>query len=110
VRGWPHHFDLAALHVLDPEKDPEEARSVGAGLSPGDESYAEPYFYVSPWPAPEPAALPALPGGAHWHTDGFTSAVLSSSAIVDGGPVETQRERTEAVLDALARTCLDLVR
>ena len=40
VRCWPHHFDLGTLFVLD-EDDPETARSVGVGFSPGDGSYAE---------------------------------------------------------------------
>lgn len=90
VRAWPHHFDLAALVSLDPDRDPESARSVGAGFSPGDGSYPDPYFYVSPWPAPMPSALPELGSGAHWHTSGFTSAVLPASAIVAAGDARTQ--------------------
>lgn len=90
VRAWPHHFDLAALVSLDPDRDPESARSVGAGFSPGDGSYPEPYFYVSPWPAPEPSALPELGSAAHWHTSGFTSAVLPAGAIVAAGDARTQ--------------------
>ena len=49
VRCWPHHFDLATLISLD-EAGGENARSVNAGFSPGDEHYQEPYFYVSPYP------------------------------------------------------------
>ncbi|MDO8533477.1 MAG: hypothetical protein Q7S17_01885, partial [Xanthobacteraceae bacterium] len=37
LRCWPHHFDLAVLISLDASG--EHARSVNAGLSPGDESY-----------------------------------------------------------------------
>lgn len=76
---WPHHFDLAALLTL-PESDPQ--RFVGAGLSPGDENYAEPYVYVSPYPAPAPELLPELASGAHWHQEGFLSAVLRGTSIV----------------------------
>ena len=47
IRCWPHHFDIATLVVLDPNKGAEEARSVGCGMSPGDGTYAEPYFYVT---------------------------------------------------------------
>ncbi|MHC4376314.1 MAG: hypothetical protein ACYS26_06930 [Planctomycetota bacterium] len=100
VRGWPHHFDLAALVSLDPDRDPESARSVGAGFSPGDGSYPEPYFYVSPWPAPAPAALPKLGAGAHWHTTGFTSAILPAGAVVAERDARSQRRLVE---DFLAR-------
>lgn len=78
IRCWPHHFDLATLFTLD-EGDPEIARSIGVGLSPGDESYAEPYFYCTPWPVPE--HLPAAPAPFHWHTSGFTSLVCTASRI-----------------------------
>ena len=45
VRCWPHHFDIATLITLS-ERKPEPGY-VGAGLSPGDGYYDEPYFYVS---------------------------------------------------------------
>src|SRR6267142_868339 len=38
----PHHFDLAMLVRLDAGAS-ESARSVGVGVSPGDEFYAQPY-------------------------------------------------------------------
>lgn len=79
IRCWPHHFDLAVLFSLE-EGDPETARSIGLGLSPGDETYAEPYFYCSPWPAPQPASLPDPMAPWHWHTQGFTSLVYPYSA------------------------------
>jgi hypothetical protein len=77
VRCWPHHFDLATLVQID--KD----HSVGVGLSPGDATYDEPYFYVTPWPYPAPdAGLAALARG-HWHRDGFTGAVLEAKDVGD---------------------------
>ncbi|MEM1436081.1 MAG: hypothetical protein AAGG11_18645 [Pseudomonadota bacterium] len=78
VRCWPHHYDLGTLFALD-ASDPETARSIGVGLSPGDGSYAEPYFYCTPWPTP--ARLPAAPETLHWHTQGFTSLVLPASRV-----------------------------
>lgn len=78
LRCWPHHFDLATLFALE-GGDPETARSIGIGLSPGDSSYAEPYLYCNPWPAPE--ILPDAPGGLQWHTEGFTSLVCTASNI-----------------------------
>ena len=51
VRCWPHHFDLATLIELPPGASAVSA-TIGVGLSPGDGSYEEPYFYVTPWPYP----------------------------------------------------------
>jgi hypothetical protein len=44
VQLWPEHFDLAV------ELGDEAAgRRAAYGVSPGDESVAEPYLYVSAW-------------------------------------------------------------
>lgn len=80
VRAWPHHFDIAALALLDDAPD-ESARSIGIGMTPGDGSYDEPYFYVTPWPYPDAPTLPELPAG-HWHRDAWLGAVLTRSEIV----------------------------
>ena len=85
VRCWPHHFDIASLISLDPGADPETSRSIGVGMSPGDDSYDEPYFYVNPWPAPpQGSALPALASGGHWHTEGWTGAALPAGDLIAG--------------------------
>lgn len=78
VRCWPHHFDIATLFTLD-EGDTDSARSVGTGLSPGDDSYAQPYLYCTPWPAP--AALTAAPGPWDWNTEEFTALVCPVSRV-----------------------------
>ncbi|MEP6692382.1 MAG: hypothetical protein ABJD07_14570 [Gemmatimonadaceae bacterium] len=75
VRCWPHHFDMATLITVRADT------TIGVGISPGDESFAEPYFYVSPYPYPPASALPELGQGA-WHTTGFTAAVLTATALV----------------------------
>ncbi len=67
IRCWPHHFDIALLWTLDQDADPEQARSVGMGMTPGDTGYNTPYFYVTMWPYPEDPVLPDLTTG-HWHT------------------------------------------
>lgn len=77
VRCWPHHFDIATLAQLD-AGHAESARSIGIGLSPGDESYAQPYWYVSPWPTPDAATLPEAPVPGHWHTQGFVAVVATA--------------------------------
>ncbi len=91
VRCWPHHFDIATLIRLDPDNDSEEARSIGAGLSLGDGGFAEPYFYVTPWPYPDPDDLPALPVG-DWNRDGWIGAVLKGKEITSLKNGNSQRE------------------
>jgi hypothetical protein len=99
VRGWPHHFDLATLISLD-EAMGEHGRSVNAGLSPGDEYYDEPYYYVTPYPHPHPAKLPALPKLGHWHTRDFTAAIAPASRIV-------KAKDKKAVVDDFLRVAVD---
>lgn len=107
VRCWPHHFDIAVLILLgapDVQPDPEKARSVGAGMTPGDSEYSEPYWYVTPWPypaSPDLSALPALPAGASWHTEGWIGAVLLGEAAVQAGADGISRYLNSA-LDACA--------
>ncbi|HEY5091091.1 MAG TPA: hypothetical protein VIK30_14025, partial [Polyangia bacterium] len=84
VRCWPHHFDIATLIRRDGADAPTEiTRSIGVGLSPGNGSYAEPYWYVTPWPTPARRETPPLPHG-HWHTQGWFGAVLPATAFVAG--------------------------
>lgn len=101
VRCWPHHFDVASLIALDPDRDDEQARTIGIGLSPGDDSYDQPYFYVTPWPYPEPSELPTLEAGARWRTEGWTGAVLTAEQIISERPGRQPRVVQEAVRDAM---------
>ena len=80
-RCWPHHFDLATLTSFFLPR-PATTAYVGAGLSPGDRYYDEPYFYLSVYPAPDPSALPPLPPLGHWHVEDFTGAVATATAIL----------------------------
>jgi hypothetical protein len=79
VLCWPHHFDIATLLTV------REGTTIGAGLSPGDASYPEPYWYVTPYPYPAVSALPPLTRGS-WHTAEWVGAVLP--ALPDGDPRE----------------------
>jgi hypothetical protein len=81
VRCWPHHFDIATSISL-PARNAGVAGSVGVGLSPGDEYYEGPYFYVSIYPEPDPSLLPKLSGDGHWHTHEFTAAVLTWDKVI----------------------------
>lgn len=85
IRIWPHHFDMASLIALPETHNSEicnqESKSIGIGLSPGDKSYDEPYWYVSPYPYPDIASLPHLEGNGFWHTTEWVGAVLPASRL-----------------------------
>ena len=80
VRCWPHHFDIAALCMLE-AGDPETARSIGLGLSPGDDTFPEPYFYTNPWPTPAIGGLPEAEAPRRWHTSGFVSVIVHAGEM-----------------------------
>jgi hypothetical protein len=82
VRCWPHHFDIATVTNLPTQKH-GTIGYVNAGLSPGDEHYDGPYFYVSMFPEPDPALLPRLIEPGHWHTHDFTAAILTWDKIIE---------------------------
>ncbi|MEP7324567.1 MAG: hypothetical protein ABI836_01345 [Gemmatimonadota bacterium] len=100
VRCWPHHFDIATLITLPPSGP--DARTVGAGLSPGDDSYAEPYFYVTPYPYPPVDRLARLPSG-HWHTAGWTGAVLKSTDLLSR--TDDPEQHTALFFDSALESC-----
>ncbi len=81
VRCWPHHFDIATVVELEDAKA-ESARSIGIGVSPGDDYYAQPYLYLSPYPRSNTDNLPPLPPGGRWHTKGFFGAVATATDIL----------------------------
>lgn len=80
VRCWPHHFDIATYVGLE-DGNAESARGIGVGMSPGDESYDQPYFYINPWPLLDASDLPDLPPPGHWHTQGFVGAIATAEKI-----------------------------
>ena len=108
VRCWPHHFDVASLITLDAHADPEQARSIGVGFSPGDASYDQPYFYVTPWPYPPKEALPPLAAGASWHTEGWTGAVLTAEQLISK-PSDRQSAVVQEALASAVSACRALL-
>lgn len=105
VRCWPHHFDIATYISLE-HGDSETARGIGVGLSPGDEGYREPYFYVNPWPHLETSGLPAPPVPGHWHTQGYVGMIATATELLSCPDVDTGTADfvAEAVSLGLART------
>lgn len=91
VRCWPHHFDIATQIILNDTGDPETSNSIGAGMSPGDEFYDMPYFYLSPWPYPSRADLQPLQVGS-WHEKDWLGAVLTADNLLQAqDPLEQQK-------------------
>lgn len=111
VRCWPHHFDLATLLYL------ESGRTIGAGMSPGDETYEHPYLYVRGYgpdgalDSPDPT--PTLPTG-HWHGTGWFGAVLTAEELEEpgekDGALDVRRRRIGRWLDTAITVTRDLLR
>ncbi len=101
VRCWPHHFDLATLITLDGDARDGQTRTIGVGMTPGDGSYAEPYWYVTPYPYPADPKLGSLAGGGQWHREGWLGAVLTGSAALDcAAQPEAQRDLLRGFLQS----------
>ncbi|MEO8719454.1 MAG: hypothetical protein ABI423_14650 [Burkholderiales bacterium] len=102
-RCWPHHFDIAMMVELESAKK-KSARAIGIGLSPGDDYYAQPYFYLSPYPKPDMENLPPLPPGGRWHTRDFPGAVATA---VDLLVLPDPGKALEQILEAAFEECLN---
>ena len=102
-RVWPHHFDIGMLISLEEDGDAQEGRSIGIGLSPGDEQSPEPYWYVTPYPGPE-GNLPAVTTGK-WNIEGWTGLTLTASETVRAGDGPAQEAITRSFLDEAVSTC-----
>lgn len=82
VRTWPHHIDIATYIQLE-EGDFEKVRGIGVGMAGGDKNCQDPYFYVYPWPRPEPETLPEIKsGGCYWNTTGYIGAIFPRSEVL----------------------------
>jgi hypothetical protein len=106
---WPHHFDMATLITLPGTKNGSPL-TVGVGLSPGDTSYHEPYWYVSPYPYPDAASLPALDSHGFWHTQHWVGAVLPASRLTETVSAEAQQHLVETFLHTALRTSIALLK
>ncbi|WP_404788117.1 hypothetical protein [Altericista sp. CCNU0014] len=102
IHIWPHHFDMATL-IFMPIQKKGEPSTIGVGLSPGDTNYAEPYWYVSPYPYPAPENLPLLDGDGFWHTQGWLGGVLPASRLTqDSGEAQVKQVKSflQSAIDA----------
>jgi hypothetical protein len=106
---WPHHFDIATLITLPDTKNGNPS-TVGVGLSPGDTSYQEPYWYVYPYPYPDTANLPTLDGRAFWHTQHWVGAVLQASQFTENANAQTQQQQVAAFLHSAVKASISLLK
>jgi len=89
VQLFPHHLDLAVnwfsgRHVpgINPADEENADEQMNFGFVTGDGSVSDAYFYATAYPAPDNWADLELTGGAYWHTEGWTGALLPYSALV----------------------------
>jgi hypothetical protein len=80
-------------------------------LSPGDRSYNEPYWYVSPYPYPETVNLPTLDGNGFWHTHHWVGGVLRASQlmITTASNPQSQKQQVEAFLNSAFQESMGLL-
>ena len=106
---WPHHFDLAAtINNIDKS---DKSKMIGLGFSPGDENYAEPYFYIYPWPYPDikSVQLPELSEGGKWHKENWVGAILTSTQIVSESSARGQAEKALNFVNNAVKASFDLL-
>lgn len=108
VHIWPHHFDIATLITLSDNHSQAEhgneggEMTIGVGMSPGDKSYDEPYWYVTPWPYPDTTNLPQLDGEGFWHTQHWVGAVLKASQLTQDS-ASAQAKQVRLFLDSAVK-------
>lgn len=105
IHTWPHHFDMATLINLNGSD--ADAPTIGIGLSPGDQTYPQPYWYVSPWPYPPVTRLASLSLGS-WHTEGWVGAVLRADEVGDPTLASTQ-QMIKAFWDDAVSICYEIL-
>jgi hypothetical protein len=105
IRCWPHHFDLDCLTPIG-NGGVGTAPTMGAGFSPGDHYYEEPYFYLSLYPRPDTSLLPRLHEPGHWHLQDFLAAVAPASRIL---ALRARQAGTEAFLHSAADAIVNVL-
>jgi hypothetical protein len=95
IQLWSHHFDLSMLWLpgekipgQDPENEEYSDKQMNFGFTFGDDTIAEPYFYVTAYPLPDTLPKLQLPAGTQWQSEGFNAAILLYQDLV------TQKDST----------------
>lgn len=80
---WPHHFDIALSILIKDTGDPETDTIISFGMSPGDENFENPYFYVNTWPHVDTSQCAKLSNNALWVSEDWTGAIMLSKHIYE---------------------------
>lgn len=93
IQLWPHHFDLSMVWLPGDKVAGHDPASIEAadyadrqmafGYTLGDDTIAEPYFYITAYPSPAAFAGLALPTGAVWRSEGFTGVTLTHARLLE---------------------------
>ncbi|MEO8218283.1 MAG: hypothetical protein ABI718_14480 [Acidobacteriota bacterium] len=108
VRCWPHHFDIATLLSVSGHSLEGTPQTIGMGMTPGDGTISEPYFYVTPWPVGSRTSLPQLEGG-EWHHNEWFGAVLRGSEAAADSTEAGQKRTVEVFLQSATVAALQLI-
>ncbi|QDU70536.1 hypothetical protein [Mucisphaera calidilacus] len=85
IRLWPHHLDFGGIVLLNAGDNPAMDPSIGLGLSLGDATYSQPYFYVNPYGLESrPDTLPLLPVDGFWTEEWMGAVLLGESLFIYG--------------------------
>lgn len=100
----PVRFEAArgelSTHICLAGRSGEPAREVTVGLSCGDASVAEPYFFARPRPVHANGTLPPLPTGARWVREPDLEAVMPCSSVTSDRDAAAQAGRVVAFVEA----------
>ena len=102
---WPHHFDVGTRQIVKDTGDRETSASVGIGMSPGDEDFGQPYFYVNVLPYPSIESLEPLLFG-EWYEHEWVGAVLMLDDVIK---VDSASAQHQMVYDFL-NTAVDVLK
>jgi hypothetical protein len=103
VKCWPHHFDIATLIPVEEGEDGVITKSIGIGLSPGDEGTNQPYIYINAWPNIPLEDLKDIQLSiGDWNKDGWSGAKLEYSQMLDLDALELENfiDSTVKILDS----------
>ncbi|MEL7144933.1 MAG: hypothetical protein AAFO69_01090, partial [Bacteroidota bacterium] len=95
---WPHHFDAGTIQIVKDTGDRETSASVGIGMSPGDDHFEEPYFYVNVWPYPSTENFEPLSHG-QWYENEWVGATLMLTEIVAADSASSQHRAVHTFLN-----------
>lgn len=107
-RLWPHHFDMGMLISLEEHGNAAEGRSIGLGLSLGDDTSEAPYWYASPYPNPVDVEVPALKHG-EWEDGDWFGAKLHAPAALSGSDAPAQHRVADEFVAEMVLVCKKLL-